>query len=397
MHFRKRHIQRILSKRSKIFPVLGLVGPRQVGKTTFLRQEWKKRLNANYVTLDKHEFIQRAKRAPETFLLTESEELKNKLIIDEVQKVPTLFDSMKSIIDERRRIGIFTVSGSVEFSDKAGVRESLAGRIGVCRLYPLTLAELSHQPLVTSWVKGLKAGSKPRSNHEINHWLKRGGMPIFCALHDDVERGQAIESWLEAICYRDMQQLKGGRFNGDVALIILRQIAQNPRVNIAQLAVEAGVSRTMIVKHLAALETLFLLYRLPSLDNRNATPEYVIFDCAVLRHLGGNLEDSQGQSQLFRTLLINEILAQYEYSGESRPGIFSYRTRGGSEIDLVLQDKKRLMGIELSNKSDITAYSLRGLRSFLASHPGASGVVLAPVTQPHVIDGIKVLPWTRIG
>lgn len=93
----------------KIFPVLGIVGPRQVGKTTFLMQEWKTKLDARYVTLDKFETVKRAKREPENFLLAESDDLKRRLIIDEAQKVPALFDSMKSIIDERRRIGIFTV------------------------------------------------------------------------------------------------------------------------------------------------------------------------------------------------------------------------------------------------------------------------------------------------
>src|SRR3989338_2800402 len=137
MHLRKRHIQNILSKYIKIFPVLGIIGPRQVGKTTFLREEWKVKLGAQYVTLDKFESVRRAKREPENFLLSESDDLKKKLIVDEVQKVPVLFDSIKSIIDERRRMGAFTVSGSVEFSDKAGIRESLAGRIGTCHLYPL--------------------------------------------------------------------------------------------------------------------------------------------------------------------------------------------------------------------------------------------------------------------
>lgn len=397
MHFRKRHIQQILAKRSKIFPVLGLVGPRQVGKTTFLMHEWKKKFDANYVTLDKHEFIGRAKRAPESFLLSETQDLKKKLIIDEVQKVPVLFDSIKSIIDERRRIGIFTVSGSVEFSDKAGIRESLAGRMGICRLYPLTLAEKSNQPLRTPWVDPMKVRRWERTDHEVNIGLKRGGMPIFCALHDDVERSQVIESWLEAICYRDMQQLKGGHLSGDIASIILRHIARETRMNITDLATEAGVSRTTITKHLSALEALFLLHKLPSLDNRNAAPDYALFDCAVLHYLLGNLDESHAQFQLFRTLLINEILAQHEYSGGSRPGLFSYRSRGGAKLDLVLQDKKKFLGIQISIKSDITPYFLRSIKSFLASHHGAKGIILAPVTQSFSIDGIKILPWTYIG
>lgn len=397
MHLRKRHIQTILSKRIKIFPVLGIVGPRQVGKTTFLIQEWKTKLDACYVTLDKFEVVKRAKREPENFLLSESDDLKRKLIIDEAQKVPILFDSMKSIIDERRRVGIFTVSGSVEFSDKAGIRESLAGRMGICRLYPLTLCELAQQALHTPWIKGWKGHVRQRTAKEVDAWLKRGGMPIFCALRDETEIKLAIESWLEAICYRDMQQLKGAHLNGDIALMVLSSIARQPCVNISRVAHDAGVSRATITKHLAALEALFLVHKLPSFDNRQATPEYAFFDSAVLHYFLGDGDESFARHQTLRTLVINEILAQYEYGGKSRPGLFSYRSRGGAEIDLVLQDKKKILGIQMSITSDIAPYSLRGMKSFLGSHRSAQGIVFAPVTQRFNIDGIPIVPWTDIG
>jgi len=397
MHLRKRHIQSILLKRTHIFPVLGIVGPRQVGKTTFLMQEWKVKLDARYVTLDKFEVVKRAQREPENFLLSESNNLKRRLIIDEVQKVPVLFDSMKSIIDEKRRVGIFTVSGSVEFSDKSGIRESLAGRIGMARLYPLSLCELAQQPLRTPWVKGWKGHVRQRTAKEVDTWLKRGGMPIFCALRDDAEVRLAIESWLEAICYRDLQQLKGAHLSGDVALAIMSSIARQPGINLTRVAQDTGVSRASVLKHLAALEALFLVHKLPSLDNRKAVPEYALFDAAVLRHFLGDGDESFARRQTLRTLVVNEILAQYEYSGAGRPGLFSYRSRGGAKVDLVLQDRKKILGIGMSITSDISPYSLRSMKSFLNAHPSASGIVLAPVTQGFTVDGIPIVPWTDIG
>ena len=397
MHLRKRHIQRLLSKRLRIFPVLGLVGPRQVGKTTFLMQEWKTKIGAHYVTLDRFEAVKRAKREPENFLLSESLDLKRKLIIDEAQKVPALFDSMKSLIDERRRVGIFTVSGSVEFSDRSGIRESLAGRMATCRLYPLTLAELAGDPIQVPWLNGLSGAVLLRKPDHVEKWLRRGGMPIFCALHDDAEIRAAIEGWLEAICYRDMQHLKGRRLIGDIALSILSHIARDPRVNLSRISIETGVSRSSVADHLSALEALFLIYKLPSLENRQAAPEYALFDCAVLRYLLGGGDETLVRLQSLRTLVINEIHAQYEYAGEARPGLFSYHTRGGADVDLVLQSGKRLWGIELSITSDIKPYALRGLKSFLARHKRAEGILLAPVMQGFSIDGIRVLPWTLIG
>ncbi|OGQ07346.1 MAG: ATPase [Deltaproteobacteria bacterium RIFCSPLOWO2_12_FULL_40_28] len=397
MHFRKRHILGILSKRAKIFPVIGIVGPRQVGKTTFLMQEWKSKTNAQYITLDKSETIKRAKREPENFLLSESEDLKRKLIIDEAQKVPLIFDSIKSIIDERRRIGLFTLSGSVEFSDKSGVRESLAGRMGVCHLYPMTLSELTQKSLHIPWVKGWGEYTPHLIARDIDNWLNRGGIPIFCSLHDETEVQLAVQSWLEALCYRDLQQLKGAQLNGDVAMSILSTIAHNPTLNLSRIADDLGVNRNMVSKYLAAFEALFLLYKLPSFQNRRAAPDYVFFDCAILSHFLGNRKDGFARTQTLKTLLINEILAQYEYGGESRPSLFSYYSRGGAEIDLVLQDKKKMLGIQLSITSDISPYALRGLKSFLNAQKSARGIVLAPVTQKTKIDGIDILPWTHIG
>lgn len=87
MHLRGRHILEALNRRAKAFPVVGIVGPRQVGKTTFLKHMWQQEggtgTPAKYVTFDRHEMAQRAKRAPEQFLLAESEELTCPLIIDE--------------------------------------------------------------------------------------------------------------------------------------------------------------------------------------------------------------------------------------------------------------------------------------------------------------------------
>jgi len=397
MHHRKRHILHIISKRAKIFPVLGIVGPRQVGKTTFLMQEWKKLSKAQYVTLDKSEMVKRAKREPEDFLLSASEDLDKKLIIDEAQKVPQLFDSIKSIIDERRRVGQFTLSGSVEFSDKSGVRESLAGRMGVCRLYPMTLSELAQKPLRTPWVKGWNKYKPHTTARDIDVWLKRGGIPIFCSLHNETEMQLAVQSWLEALCYRDLQQLKGARLDGDVAMAILGALVRHPTLNASAIAEDAGVKRNTVQKHLAALEALFILYQLPSFNNRRAAPDYVFFDTSLVHYFLGNREDAFIRHQTLRTLLISEILAQHEYSGAARPGLFAYRSRGGAEIDLVLQDKKRTLGIQLSITSDISSYSLRGLKSFLSKQRSAQGIVFAPVTEEFTLDGIRIMPWTYIG
>ena len=208
-----------------MFPALGILGPRQVGKSTMLVKEWCVQKNGAYLTFDKQEILTRAKNAPEQFLLDVSDNQTKHLIIDEAQKFPQIFDSIKALIDQNRRFGCFTLSGSVEFSEKSGVKESLAGRMGITRLFPMTLKELNEATFTAPWVnfdfnKNLKSDAK-----SVETWLSRGGMPIFCCFSNDDERIAVINSWLEALCYRDLQQLKGGRYDSDIAFNLLRILA----------------------------------------------------------------------------------------------------------------------------------------------------------------------------
>lgn len=398
MHHRKRHIEKIMLKRAKMFPAIGVLGPRQVGKSTFLMKQWGIIKKAVYITFDKMEVASRAKSAPEQLLYNESNNLKTHLIIDEAQKVPHIFDSIKALIDENRRVNMFTLSGSIEFSSKSGIRESLAGRIGLTRLYPMTLRELNEQNLVAPWVTFNFTTKNQLTAKSIETWLERGGMPIFCCFSDLSERIASIQSWVEAICYRDLNQLKDAKYDGDLAISLLRELAAKSDAPINIKKLEALGSSKAIKKHLSALESLFLVYRIPSFENPRAQPMYKIFDAGVINALLGGHETIESRRACFVSLLINEIYSQYEYSGKLKPNIYYYRTRGGAELDLVLETNKKLIGIECTTSVDISTYSLRGMHAFLKKYENAIGYILAPVQKAYKIDKrIFVIPWNEIG
>lgn len=398
MHHRRRHIERVLLKRTKIFPVVGVLGPRQVGKSTFLMNQWRQLKSAAYITFDLQAFASRAKHSPEQLLLDETENQSRHLIIDEAQKVPHIFDSIKALIDAKRRVGAFTLSGSVEFSTKSGVRESLAGRMGITRLYPMTLREINNQEFVSPWVKFNFSGNDPVKPGTIETWFVRGGMPIFCSLSDFDERAMLVNSWLEAICYRDLKQLQNANYQSEVAINLLRFIAANPSVTIMQLASELGVAARSIKNLLQALEALFLLYPVPSFENPRAKPMYRLFDAGILNTLLGGQQTILTRHSSLITLLMNEIYAQYEYAGKLRPNLYHYRTRGGAEIDLVLETNDKLVGIECMTSIDITPYKQRGMKSFLRKYNKAIGIFVAPVQERYKIGkNIFVIPWNSIG
>ena len=398
MHTRKRHILAILKKRAKIFPVLGLLGPRQVGKSTFLMAQWCHETDSNYITFDRKEIVTRAKNYPAQLLIDETNNQTQKLVIDEAQKVPHIFDSIKSLVDEKKRMGSFMLSGSAEFSSKTGIRESLAGRMGISKLYPMTLRELSNQDFHAPWVHLDFDGSDQVKAKSVEKWLQRGGMPLFCHLDDEDERFTLINSWLEAICYRDLNQLKDGKYDGDVAFNVLRYIATYGYTSMSQLASDLLLTKLSIKKHLNALESLFLIYKIHSFENPRAQPKYVIFDAGVLNALRGASPTFITKHGCFVSLLFNEIYAQYEYSGKLKPELFYYKTRGGAEIDLVLKTKDKIIGIEWVNSDDISAYKQRGMRSFLSNHKEALGYFIAPVQKNYKLENnMHVISWNCIG
>lgn len=398
MHTRKRHVEAVLKKRARIFPVLGLLGARQVGKSTFLRGQWCKETNSNYITFDEKEVVARAKNYPAQLLKDETNDQTKKLIIDEAQKVPHIFDSIKALVDEKKRMGSFMLSGSAEFSSKTGVRESLAGRMGISKLYPMTLRELSNQNFRAPWVNLKFDTNNPVEAKAIEKWMHRGGMPLFCPLEDEDERFSLINSWLEAICYRDLNQLKDGQYDGDVAFNILKYIANHELTPISRLASDLSLTQASVKKHLSALESLFLIYKIHSFENPRAIPKYIIFDAGVLNALRGVAPTVVLKKACLFSLLLNEIYAQYEYSGKLKPGVFYYKTRGGAGIDFVLQTKEKIIGIECVVSDDITAYKQRGLKSFLSKYPEAVGYFIAPVQKNYKIESnIEVISWNNIG
>lgn len=399
MHTRKRHIEDVLAKRAKIFPVLGILGPRQVGKSTFLMKQWCKLLTANYITFDEKEVAMRAQQSPALLLLDETDHLKKHLVIDEAQKVPHVFDSIKALVDKNRRMGMFTLSGSVEFSLKSGVRESLAGRLGITKLYPMTIAELTREAFISPWVTFDFTHVNPASYKDIEKWLERGGMPTFCGISDLDERLYSVNSWLDAICYKDLMQQKGASYDAEIAYNIMSYLAtENSTVPLSRLADIFGTTNLSIKKHLAALESLFLIYKLPSFENPRASAKYTIFDAGIFNALRKSQPTIFTRHTSLLIFVINEIYAQYEYAGKLKPQLYHYRTRGGAEIDLVLETRERLVGIECVTNDHISDYAQRGMKSFLDKYPHATGYFIAPVQKMYSLaENIHVIPWNQIG
>ena len=151
-------------------------------------------------------------------------------------------------------------------------------------------------------------------------------------------------------------------------------------------------------KHLAALESLFIIYKLPSFTNPRASAMYKIFDAGVINALANGQQNPEIRHACLLALILNEIYAQYEYTGKSKPNLYYYRSRGGATIDLVLQTANEIAAIDCTTSVNISPYKLRGIKSFLTKYPSAKAYIVAPVQENYKIEkNIEVVPWNAIG
>lgn len=384
-HERPRHLLPVLLKRLRLWPILGLLGARQIGKSTLLRQQLAARIGARYVTLDRKEHRELAGRSPDLFLKTTVSGAEP-LILDEVQKAPDLFDALKAAVDERRRPGRFILSGSTEFSRRTGIRESLTGRIGLTHLYPMTVAELNERPLATPWVQ--MAPGKGATVRDVQAWLDRGGMPGICFLRDPHERTESFEAWLETTCYRDIQQIAGARLSGELARDVLTAAAQVEHPTLAEISARLRVDARRVRRHLEALEAVFVLIRLEPHPAGVGKALYLPFDAGLAGHLGASLHAR------LRIWAINECLAQNEYAGKPKPRVRHYQSSGRSTVDLVVEVPGQTTAVVLSDEEAPGTYTLRPAEALLKKLPGARAVVLAPVSVTQRRGPrLQILPW----
>jgi predicted AAA+ superfamily ATPase len=389
-HTRIRHILPLLKKRLKLWPVLGILGSRQVGKSTLLREQLQPIHSSQYLTLDTKLIRDKAIKHPDHFLETLLTDNFPSLILDEVQKAPDLFDAIKVIVDKNRRPGRFILSGSTEFSNKTGIRESLTGRIGILRLFPMTLAECENIDFSFGWLNPEKKENSPSQSQLIKR-VNRGGMPGICFLRSKEERASSFDGWLETTCFRDIQQIRGPRLNGNLALDILTQIATLRHPTLAEISFMLKLDSRRVKAHLEALEALFVINRLNANSLGQGKSMYFIADSGMAAHLGAN------ELKQVKTWLLNECLAQHEYSGEKEVKITYYQSPKKSFIDFIIENKKGKVGVLISDEESPSTYVLRAAEAFLKKDQDAKVWLAYPGREIYKENSrLTFIPWANL-
>ena len=362
MGYITRHMEQVVLDCSKAFSALLITGPRQAGKTTMLKMLAEREgIGRSYVSLDDLNMRDMAKNDPRLFLQLHQPPV----IIDEVQYAPELFTYIKIHVDEHHMPGAFWLTGSQIYRLMRGVQESLAGRVALLHLSPLSQREIAGaRPRVFSVdFEALLAESKAVAPTSISDMFERiwnGCMPGLISGQRS-ERDIFYSSYISTYIERDVRELSGTidalKFNRFVTAVAARC---SQLINYTALAEDADIDIQTAKSWLNILETLgivFLLYPYSNnvLKRTIRTPKLYFYDtglvCYLTRWSSSEVAEKGAMSgALLENFTISEIAKSYQNAGRS-PYLYFYRDRDAKEIDVVLEEDGKLYPLEIKKTS----------------------------------------------
>lgn len=367
-------------------PAVLLHGPRQSGKTTLARTVGEAQ-GYRYLSFDDDATRTAARTDPVGFVAR----LPAKAILDEVQRVPELFTSLKATIDERRKPGRFILTGSANVLLVPHLADSLAGRMGMLRLHPLAQCEIDDTR--PRFLDNLLRGRFPTAlseplGRELARRIAGGGYPAALARGAPARRRAWYRDYVDTQIQRDIRDLSHLR-SFDTLPKLLRLAATHTAqlINVADMAAPFELTRQTIHEHVTLLERVFLVERLPpwhvnQMSRLVKRPKLHIGDtgvaCALLGLDAARLEqDRSSIGALLETFVLQELRRLASWRPDPI-GFFHYRDRDDFEVDIVLEGDGAVAGVEVKAAATVHESDLRGLRKLqgAASKRFVAGVVL---------------------
>lgn len=358
MAYINRAMEATFKRMAQEFSVVLLTGPRQVGKTTMLKRLAEAEgVNREYVTLDDITEREMAKNDPKLFLQLH----KPPVFIDEVQYAPELFPYIKIYVDEHQQAGDFWLTGSQIFKLMDGVQESLAGRVCLLHMSPLSQAEAcgcTSEPFTVDFERLLMRSKavSPASIQEVFERIWRGGMP---AIVSGVKKEQAAvySSYISTYIDRDVKEITD-RVDSFKFLNFVTVVAAltSQMVNYKTIADAVEISVPTVKNWLNILERLGIIFYLHPYSNnllkRMVTkPKLYFYDSGLVAYLtkwtdSETLMNGAMSGAILENFVVSEIVKSYQNAG-LEPFIYYYRDKDNKEIDIVLERNGTLYPLEV--------------------------------------------------
>jgi len=369
-----RSLARVLQEALADTPVVSLLGPRQCGKTTLARTL---AVDRPYVSLDEQGYYQTAVTDPVGFVAS----LPDEVTLDEVQRVPELLPAIKSAVDRDRRPGRFLLTGSANLLLLPQVTESLAGRMEVAQLHPLTESEKERRR--GDFLRALLGGeispeigvSGEEGRLPLPERLVAGGYPEPLTRTPHRAR-QWHRQYVKAIIERDVRDISRIKDVQELArLLELFALRSGSLLNVSGLAQDLGLHRDTVGHYLRVLERLYLVRRLPAW-HRNAgkrlvkTPKIHLLDSGLAATLADLTADDwlakrEPMGHLLESFVVQQLIAQAAWTDPDLR-FWHYRDKDQVEVDLVITRGRKTWGVEVKAATTVVAGDSKGLRRLAA-------------------------------
>ncbi len=369
---------------ARSFPVISLTGPRKSGKMTLVKKVFA---DLPYVSLENPDDREFALEDPRHFL----DQFDRGAVLDEVQRTPKLFSYLQGIVDQDPQKQ-FVLTGSHNFLLMEAITQSLAGRVGILKLLPFSIEELSRENLVSDdYSKVLFKGFYP---------------PVY---DREIPARDFFPSYLQTYVERDVRQITQVRdltqFSNFLRICAGRAGQQ---LNLSEMANVSGVSVNTVKSWLSILEASFILFRLlPHYKNFNKRltkmPKLYFYDTGLLCYLLGIEKAEQVRTHyalgaLFENLVIGEVVKAFHHRGEIPP-VYYWRDHRGKEVDLIIEKAGRLTPIEIKAGRTRSLSYFDGLNYWnkLSGNDPENSFVVYGGLQSQTSSKGKLLSWQELG
>jgi hypothetical protein len=394
----ERHYTPLINELLELFPCVALVGVRQSGKTTLLKQ-----LPANwsYFDLEKASDYDVISNDPDLFFRLNP----NRVAIDEAQLLPNLFTALRVAIDEKREeTGRFIITGSSSPELLTSISESLAGRIAVIEVAPFSLAESFSKPLSPLYQAITNSESlehllklKPRFTlQEVHEYWFKGGYPEPWLKNSPRFTKLWMDNYNKSYIDRDILRMFPGLNQQKYRLFIrLLSNLSGKIINYSDIARTLSISQPTAREYLHIAHGTFIWRHIPPFD-RSASKRLVKHPKGYMRDSGmlHNLLHIKSKNDLqvhpclgasWESMIIENLLRNLNALGINYD-YYHYRTGGGAEIDLILEGNFGLLPIEIKYGQKVNQKNLRGINDFINEHNCQYGIVINNDEQPRLYN-----------
>jgi predicted AAA+ superfamily ATPase len=364
-HQRARYLGKQIKRSLGHSAITGILGQRQTGKTTLLES-----YGDGYVTFDKEAALMQAEANPEAFLLHR----KAPFAIDEAQLCERMFPALKEHVRTHKKPGQFLLSGSVRFTSRKLIRESLTGRIVALELLPFSIAESESEPCTDHIRKVLALGaerrlidyftkSAKRTPRQFKSFLECGGLPGICFFRDFVVRDDKFQAHIHTLLNRDLRLIYETSlpYSSLRALLVFLARQQGKPFDWKLAAEESQISTITLKRVMFAFEALFLTREVRSIGEERKSV-YFLEDQGMASWLTDRVLDEP--QDIVRGIFSN-LRQEFHYRPEVRGEIFQYRTKHGVNVPLVFRSRLGTLGIVATMEHIPAPKTLGSAQSFL--------------------------------